>query len=412
MRLHDLKAGIGISVVASLLAAACGTPPADGIGGTGPAARLSEEAVAELEKRCGDAAESIGESRKALTASLQGIEELVRSSPQAVEIRAEITEVSELLAQGPAEELTGEQIRRVAPTLVTLSERLVGLGATGCATVGEVAGALLPSPLTDAEAVRAVMAEHRELWRSERITTYHFVLSAHLEESLPEETEPPCGVFGWLFIQVVDGHPERAVDRYSGCEVDREVAERRGLPLTVEDLFDLVAAHADTGVIQVDYHPDLGYPRTIFVEGEGTVIDLSVQEFGVGPADLSGREAVLAELEANRRLWAAQRIEDYSFTVEVDCFCPPEFRGPFEVWVASGETARATFGGEPIGERVDGRFLTVEGLFGFVERNSYADAIEVTYDSEFGYPEVIDVDPVRNAIDDEVRVSILEFSIP
>lgn len=410
MTRHTLRAGIGLGVLVTLLTAACAAPPTDRTGAPEPTPPLSAEVVAKLEERCADATEAMGESREALAAALRDIEGLVGSSPQAEAIRAEVAQATGVLAQGPAEELTGEQIRRVGPTLVALSEHLVDLGAAGCATLGEAAEGLLPPTPADPGGLRAAVEENRELWRSQGIPTYYLVLSVHLEESLPEGTEPPCGAFGWLLIQVVDGETELAVDRFSGCRVDPEVAERRGVPLGVEDLFDLVAAHADAGVVRVDWHPDWGYPQRIFVEGEGTVIEVFLQEFGAGLADLSRPEAVLAELESSRRLWGAQDIEDYSFTVEVDCFCPPEFRGPFEVKVSDGEIAQATLDGEPIRERVDREFLTVEGLFRFVERNAYADAIDVTNHSRFGYPLVIDIDPVRNAIDEEIRVEVLEFS--
>ncbi len=47
-----------------------------------------------------------------------------------------------------------------------------------------------------------------------------------------------------------------------------------------------------------------------------------------------------------------------------------------------------------------------------MERSAYADTIEVGYDADVGYAGVIDVDPVRQAIDEESRVSVIELAVP
>lgn len=403
-----LKATVGLAAV-SLVATACGAPPGAGDPGPGGTSPPPEEAVARIDGRCGEVAEAIAVAEPG--AAAEPLREIGESLPaREEELRAEMDRVAASLAEERGDELTEDHLTETLPALIELADRLVGLGATTCASVQETAGAHLPPALSDPEEVRAAATEHREVWRSQGIDTYHFDLSVHMEGG--RETEPPCGVSGWLFVQVTDGRPELAVDRFSGCRVDPQEAERRGSPLTVEAIFDLVVARADAPLVEVDYHPSLGYPRSVFVQADEGIIELSVQDFGMGRADLSGPQAVLDALEEARRRWEAQGIDDYVMTVEVGCFCPPEIRGPFQVTVADGEIARATFEGEPIEERVDRRYLTVEGLFRVVERHAYADAIEVTYHLELGYPEVIDVDPLRNAIDEELVVAVPEFTVP
>lgn len=411
MPTHIVKAALGPAVAVSLLLVACAAPPDVGSAGREPASPPSDQSMGRFEDRCGEVAEAIGDAEPgAAVEPLQQIGELLAGSSEGEELRREIDRLSAALAEGRGDELTEEHLAATLPALVELGGRLVSLGATNCVSIQEAASVHLPPPPSDPGDVGASAEEHRGLWQSQGIETYHFGLSVHMEEG--RETEPPCGVFGWLLVQVVDGHPELAVDRFSGCRVDPEQAKRSGPPLTVELIFDLVITRSDAAQVQVDYDPALGYPRTVFVQSDGGVLDLSIQDFGIGHADLSGPEAVLDELEAARRQWVEQGIDDYAFTVEVGCFCPPEFRGPFEVTVVDGEITQAALEGKPIGEGVDRRFLTIEGLFGSVERHAYADSIEVTYHPELGYPKVIDVDPLRKAIDEELQVVVMELTLP
>lgn len=408
----EMKSAISLACLLALVTMSCGGAPAGEDLGPSPVSSLSQGTVNQLDELCGQAADAIGDGRLAAAADiLQPIPQLVNASPEGKEIEGVIEDLSEILA-GEPDEFTEDQIRRLAPLVGELSNRLYVLGAGNCPSLEEALSVHLSPPPSDSEQVRAVAENQRELWRSQGITTYHYLLSPHLEESLPEQTEPPCGTFGWVVIQVVDGEPELAVDKFSGCEIDPEEAQETGLPLTIEELFDLVVAHSDADQIQVDYDPSLGYPKSVFVQGKGMVFELSVQELAGGRADLSGVENILDELDTNHSLWATHAIGTYTLTIEVGCFCPPEFRGPFTVRVEDGEIIEATFQDKPIEIEVHRLILTVDGLFEFVEGNAYADQIQVTYHPELGYPEVIDVDPVRQAIDEEIRVTVLELTTP
>lgn len=408
-----MRSAIGTALALGLVVVSCGAPSEGEGGDSTSVSSLPPGEITQLDDLCAQAAENIGEGHPSAAAEpMEQIGRLVADSSEGEDIRSAVDDISAILTEDPSGELADDQFRRMAPLVNELSARLYTLGATNCPALEEAVSAHLSPPPSDSEEVRDSAEQHRKLWRAEGIDTYHFVFSSHMEESLPEGTEPDCGVSGWILVQVVDGAPEFAVDRFSGCEIDPEPAQQAGLPLTVEDLFDLVIAHSDADQVQVDYEPSLGYPQTVFVQGDGLVVDLSIQELEKGRADLAGPETVLGDLEEHRQLWATDDIGDYTLTVQVDCFCPPEFRGPFTVSIENGEIAQATFQNDPIEEEVDRRFLTVEGLFGFVERNAYADQIEVTYHPELGYPEVIDVDPVRQAIDDEIQVSVLDFTAP
>ncbi|MFB3110080.1 MAG: DUF6174 domain-containing protein, partial [Acidimicrobiia bacterium] len=97
-----------------------------------------------------------------------------------------------------------------------------------------------------------------------------------------------------------------------------------------------------------------------------------------------------------------------TITVEIGCFCPEEYRGPFVIAVVDGIIEQVTRNGEIVTAPFDESFLTVEGLFATVERYAYADQISVNY-SSLGYPSIVDVDPSFNTIDEELRIDVLDL---
>ena len=79
------------------------------------------------------------------------------------------------------------------------------------------------------------------------------------------------------------------------------------------------------------------------------------------------------------------------------------------LYAVDGNVATVTMSGETV-EPVDQTFLTVEGLFSTIEGYAYSDEITVTYAAD-GYPTVIDLDPSRNAIDEELRIDVLDLTL-
>ena len=115
-------------------------------------------------------------------------------------------------------------------------------------------------------------------------------------------------------------------------------------------------------------------------------------------------EEILEELEQQREIWAEEGISDYTMTVEIGCFCPPEQQGPFEVTVVDGKLDDVMMGGETA-DPSNRDFFTVTGLFSTIEEHADADEIDITY-SPSGYPTTIDVDPSREIVDEEFRIDV------
>ena len=289
-----------------------------------------------------------------------------------------------------------------ATELVPLAEGLVAAGADGCADLASVAGVIVASegPGPAAEAPE-LLADARDRWSDRAIDDYTIEVVIGPVEVF--EGANLCG--GDLMIVVVDGRPSSIVDRFGGCRIEPD--EAGDAPVTVEDLFALVERHLDAVDLDVDYDPEFGVPRSVFARGPDGVVELSVVSFapGAGPATA---DAILAELAARRADWAAAGIDMYEMVVQVDCFCPEEYRGPFDVTVVDGAVVTATWKGEPIPDVAERRFFTVEDLFETIEGHAYADEIDVEYAPE-GYPTRIAVDPSRMTMDEELGIRILEF---
>lgn len=124
-------------------------------------------------------------------------------------------------------------------------------------------------------------------------------------------------------------------------------------------------------------------------------------------ASLSPRELALRQLAANQALWQSKGIDDYDITIEQQCFCPSQ---QYEITVVDGIVNGVTVDGMPVRpDQMRAQPKTVPELFALVAGLSPEAASTVSYDEEFGYPALISVDPIPNAIDDEYTVVVHAF---
>lgn len=123
-----------------------------------------------------------------------------------------------------------------------------------------------------------------------------------------------------------------------------------------------------------------------------------------------GPTGAVADLAAGQRaLWASQGIRSYEFTIERQCYCPEDWRGPFDVSVIGGAPALVTYQGHgALDDRVADLPKTMEAAFDLVLAN-VATEPDVVYDDRFGFPLRIALDPVKDTIDDEVTYVISNF---
>jgi hypothetical protein len=95
-------------------------------------------------------------------------------------------------------------------------------------------------------------------------------------------------------------------------------------------------------------------------------------------------------------LWQLQTFHDYSIDQVRSCFC-----------VNSGIPMRITVRSDTIARIVrlsdssivtDPYFLTIDSLFALI-RKSTNDSLVVRYNSQYGYPEYLDIDPQSHPVD-------------
>ena len=130
------------------------------------------------------------------------------------------------------------------------------------------------------------------------------------------------------------------------------------------------------------------------------------------PATLGPVGPIADRANGQRAVWAAQNIRSYLFTIERQCFCPEEYRGPFDVTVIESAATLVTYqGGVAIADRVAELPKTMDAAFNLILVNAATEP-EIVYDDRFGFPLRISLDPMKNAVDDEVTYLISNFRVP
>lgn len=121
-----------------------------------------------------------------------------------------------------------------------------------------------------------------------------------------------------------------------------------------------------------------------------------------------------AELEHSRVVWASTGVETYRYRLRRLCFCPGA--GELIIGVEGGVVveARDASTDEPVPQEVLQYLETVEDLFDVIEWaiEREADRFQATYHPTLGYPTVIDLDPRREAIDDELYLEAGDLAVP
>lgn len=130
-------------------------------------------------------------------------------------------------------------------------------------------------------------------------------------------------------------------------------------------------------------------------------------------------QAWKAHFAENRQKWEQQHISHYRFTLDANCFCDFALKRekmPLTIEVKDGMVISIRGkDGQPAPEFADDLegLGTIEKLFDLLNiyLSEEAYKMNVGFDSEKGYPQFIDIDPEQQAMDDDLKVMVSEFTI-
>jgi hypothetical protein len=124
-----------------------------------------------------------------------------------------------------------------------------------------------------------------------------------------------------------------------------------------------------------------------------------------------------SEYDTNLEKWQNANIDHYRFSLSVICFCPGTDKMPLDIEVQNDEVVSMTYAdGTPVpADDVQLEFFssyaTIDRLFSELKTNldGAADEVTVTYDPTYGYPAQVNIDMIKEAIDDELYLTVSNF---
>ena len=121
-----------------------------------------------------------------------------------------------------------------------------------------------------------------------------------------------------------------------------------------------------------------------------------------------------ANLENGEATWSALSLSSYDLTIHKACECPPPAGTPIRVSVRDGRISTAQVAESPAADKpVELRDIpgTVPALFATVREAILddPDTLDVIYDSDYGFPRKIHIDPRKAYDDDDISYTVISF---
>ena len=122
-----------------------------------------------------------------------------------------------------------------------------------------------------------------------------------------------------------------------------------------------------------------------------------------------------SELERNRQKWQAAGIAHYRFSLRIGCFCGFMSQQPLTIEVRDGQViSMLDNSGQPVTAQYKqfyDLYATMDLLFAKAEESlsGGADEVKIEYDPTYGFPTLIALDPIKQAVDDELSLQITNF---
>ncbi len=255
--------------------------------------------------------------------------------------------------------------------------------------------------------IKAVFEKNYALWREHRIESYNIIFKRGCfcprEITLPAQVEVE---------QSGDIQITRAKYLESGKPVPPEYLDSF---LSIEATFELIAEAIgeEPEVIKVNYDAQYGFPTELLIDYSTIVAD---DELSIKISDFKPflDNDVEETFKRNYDLWLKHNIESYGVTFQRGCFCIPDVTLPARIVVEKGKKVQVNYiqSGRPVPTEYLDSFLTIEEIFKLLSEaiEQEAEIIKVSYDSQYGFPQELFIDYDRRIADEEVFISLTDFS--
>ncbi len=123
------------------------------------------------------------------------------------------------------------------------------------------------------------------------------------------------------------------------------------------------------------------------------------------------RKEKLLEMQ---RVWNSQSSANYSYMLEKQCFCSPDYTRKMQVFVVDGDVAEALYldTKEQVSKEIVEQLSTITQWFDeiLIAIDNEFGEVEIFYNEELGYPNSIKIDKHKRRSDDEFTVIISNVS--
>lgn len=120
------------------------------------------------------------------------------------------------------------------------------------------------------------------------------------------------------------------------------------------------------------------------------------------------------DLNSAKARWQNAHVSHYRYQLRVGCFCAFMDRMPLMVEVANGTLKSMAYNdGTPVPPDqlpTFARYSPIDTMFSFTADALHrADEVKVEYDATYGFPSTVQIDYMKDAVDDELALSITNF---
>ncbi|MDJ0844185.1 DUF6174 domain-containing protein [Crocosphaera sp.] len=129
-------------------------------------------------------------------------------------------------------------------------------------------------------------------------------------------------------------------------------------------------------------------------------------------ANENNHSPLIEEMKENRQLWRSQRLKNYQYIYQQQCFCVPPSNTPLKVSVKNDKITEVVdlnnnqiIADLTFPKSIDELFNIIKDA---IQRN--ADEILITYDQTLGYPTRVAIDYQKILADEEVTYTVENLS--